>query len=210
MKFHFQSFQRYCRSTIQALNYQATCRYFTCSKTMPGSLGHEEQDAKTFASWVTTENSHYQVLIKSNFLLFFFFFPFLFIIHLPGERSLMYIDLLGRGLTIWSMIIATMVTLSQLLGNVISTNINQSVTSFLKDEAAACSLSFLFQISGHDSGANEGWASHLLLSLWMVTIPCLSPTQASHMKLFRVYSHLWHFLSCFVLQGRPAPCFVGR
>ncbi|RDY03229.1 hypothetical protein CR513_13200, partial [Mucuna pruriens] len=23
----------------------------TCSKTMPGSLGHEEQDAKTFASW---------------------------------------------------------------------------------------------------------------------------------------------------------------
>ncbi|XP_050234856.1 alpha-galactosidase 1-like isoform X1 [Mercurialis annua] len=25
--------------------------YFTCSKTMPGSLGHEERDAKTFASW---------------------------------------------------------------------------------------------------------------------------------------------------------------
>ncbi|KAJ0037621.1 hypothetical protein Pint_21937 [Pistacia integerrima] len=25
--------------------------YFTCSKTMPGSLGHEEEDAKTFASW---------------------------------------------------------------------------------------------------------------------------------------------------------------
>ncbi|KAF2597754.1 hypothetical protein F2Q68_00007171, partial [Brassica cretica] len=24
---------------------------FTCSQTMPGSLGHEEQDAKTFASW---------------------------------------------------------------------------------------------------------------------------------------------------------------
>uniref|UniRef100_A0A0C9RJP7 Alpha-galactosidase n=1 Tax=Wollemia nobilis TaxID=56998 RepID=A0A0C9RJP7_9CONI len=24
---------------------------YTCSKTMPGSLGHEEQDAKTFASW---------------------------------------------------------------------------------------------------------------------------------------------------------------
>ncbi|ONK56613.1 uncharacterized protein A4U43_C10F10740 [Asparagus officinalis] len=23
----------------------------TCSKTMPGSLGHEDQDAKTFASW---------------------------------------------------------------------------------------------------------------------------------------------------------------
>ncbi|KAK3004135.1 hypothetical protein RJ639_018989, partial [Escallonia herrerae] len=26
--------------------------YFTCSKTMPGSLGHEDNDAKTFASWV--------------------------------------------------------------------------------------------------------------------------------------------------------------
>ncbi|XP_078446533.1 alpha-galactosidase-like [Wolffia australiana] len=24
---------------------------YTCSKTMPGSLGHEDQDAKTFASW---------------------------------------------------------------------------------------------------------------------------------------------------------------
>jgi alpha-galactosidase len=28
------------------------CRYYTCSKTMPGSLGHEDQDAKNFASWV--------------------------------------------------------------------------------------------------------------------------------------------------------------
>lgn len=28
------------------------CSYFTCSKQMPGSLGHEEQDAKTFAFWV--------------------------------------------------------------------------------------------------------------------------------------------------------------
>ncbi|KAF8369589.1 hypothetical protein HHK36_032388 [Tetracentron sinense] len=27
--------------------------YFTCSKKMPGSLGHEEQDAKTFASWLS-------------------------------------------------------------------------------------------------------------------------------------------------------------
>uniref|UniRef100_A0A7N0ZVJ6 Alpha-galactosidase n=1 Tax=Kalanchoe fedtschenkoi TaxID=63787 RepID=A0A7N0ZVJ6_KALFE len=25
--------------------------YYTCSKTMPGSLGHEETDAKTFAEW---------------------------------------------------------------------------------------------------------------------------------------------------------------
>ncbi|KNA18335.1 hypothetical protein SOVF_071820 [Spinacia oleracea] len=25
--------------------------YYTCSKKMPGSLGHEERDAKTFASW---------------------------------------------------------------------------------------------------------------------------------------------------------------
>ncbi|KAL9324293.1 hypothetical protein ACSQ67_009150 [Phaseolus vulgaris] len=30
---------------------QFLCRTQTCSKTMPGSLGHEEQDAKTFASW---------------------------------------------------------------------------------------------------------------------------------------------------------------
>lgn len=27
-------------------------RYLTCSKTMPGSLGYEEKDAKTFAEWV--------------------------------------------------------------------------------------------------------------------------------------------------------------
>ena len=33
---------------------QFLCRTQTCSKTMPGSLGHEEQDAKTFASWVTS------------------------------------------------------------------------------------------------------------------------------------------------------------
>jgi hypothetical protein len=26
----------------------------TCSNTMPGSLGHEDTDAKTFASWVTS------------------------------------------------------------------------------------------------------------------------------------------------------------
>jgi len=31
---------------------QFLCRILTCSKRMPGSLGHEEQDAKTFASWV--------------------------------------------------------------------------------------------------------------------------------------------------------------
>ncbi|OMO97026.1 hypothetical protein CCACVL1_04702 [Corchorus capsularis] len=28
------------------------CMYFTCRKKMLGSLGYEEQDAKTFASWV--------------------------------------------------------------------------------------------------------------------------------------------------------------
>ncbi|KAF8672398.1 hypothetical protein HU200_049605 [Digitaria exilis] len=27
------------------------CRFQTCAKVQPGSLGHEEQDAKTFASW---------------------------------------------------------------------------------------------------------------------------------------------------------------
>ncbi|XP_073220726.1 alpha-galactosidase-like [Cicer arietinum] len=31
---------------------KSLCRNQTCSKTMPGSLGHEEQDAKTFASWI--------------------------------------------------------------------------------------------------------------------------------------------------------------
>ncbi|RYR58027.1 hypothetical protein Ahy_A05g023683 isoform A [Arachis hypogaea] len=30
----------------------------TCSKTMPGSLGHEEQDAKTFASWYDNCNNN--------------------------------------------------------------------------------------------------------------------------------------------------------
>jgi len=40
---------------------QILCRNQTCSKTMPGSLGHEEQDAKTFASWVTSNSfqSHF-------------------------------------------------------------------------------------------------------------------------------------------------------
>lgn len=33
-------------------NLVSFCRSRTCSQTMPGSLGHEEQDAKTFASWV--------------------------------------------------------------------------------------------------------------------------------------------------------------
>ncbi|KAF2576976.1 hypothetical protein F2Q68_00000240 [Brassica cretica] len=36
---------------IVGLNLLVTKRYLTCSKTMPGSLGHEEQDAKTFAEW---------------------------------------------------------------------------------------------------------------------------------------------------------------
>ncbi|KAF8378919.1 hypothetical protein HHK36_030268 [Tetracentron sinense] len=38
----------------RGINYKSTQMqgmYFTCSKKMPGSLGHEEQDAKTFASW---------------------------------------------------------------------------------------------------------------------------------------------------------------
>ena len=37
---------------VDELVHHISCRYFTCSKTMPGSLGHEEQDAKSFASWV--------------------------------------------------------------------------------------------------------------------------------------------------------------
>lgn len=37
-----------------------SCSYYTCSKKMPGSLGHEEQDAKTFASWVCVLSNIYE------------------------------------------------------------------------------------------------------------------------------------------------------
>ncbi|KAL2578282.1 hypothetical protein AAZX31_16G196500 [Glycine max] len=33
------------------LGIYSAAGYFTCANVMPGSLGHEEQDAKTFASW---------------------------------------------------------------------------------------------------------------------------------------------------------------
>ncbi|CAK9156650.1 unnamed protein product [Ilex paraguariensis] len=42
----------YVHSKGLMLGIYSDAGYFTCSKTMPGSLGHEEQDAKTFASWV--------------------------------------------------------------------------------------------------------------------------------------------------------------
>lgn len=41
----------YVHSTGLKLGIYSDAGYFTCSKTMPGSLGHEEQDANTFASW---------------------------------------------------------------------------------------------------------------------------------------------------------------
>lgn len=41
----------YVHSKGLKLGIYADAGYFTCSKTMPGSLGFEEQDAKTFASW---------------------------------------------------------------------------------------------------------------------------------------------------------------
>ncbi|XP_009351606.2 alpha-galactosidase 1 isoform X2 [Pyrus x bretschneideri] len=41
----------YVHSKGLKLGIYADAGYFTCSKTMPGSLGHEEQDAKTFAAW---------------------------------------------------------------------------------------------------------------------------------------------------------------
>ncbi|KAK1556775.1 hypothetical protein Q3G72_011895 [Acer saccharum] len=41
----------YVHSKGLKLGIYTDAGYFTCSKTMPGSLGHEEQDAKTFASW---------------------------------------------------------------------------------------------------------------------------------------------------------------
>ncbi|XP_031373114.1 alpha-galactosidase 1-like [Punica granatum] len=41
----------YVHSKGLKLGIYSDAGYFTCSKTMPGSLGHEEKDAKTFAAW---------------------------------------------------------------------------------------------------------------------------------------------------------------
>lgn len=41
----------YVHSKGLKLGIYSSAGYFTCAKAMPGSLGHEEQDAKTFASW---------------------------------------------------------------------------------------------------------------------------------------------------------------
>ncbi|XP_054792803.1 alpha-galactosidase 1-like isoform X2 [Prosopis cineraria] len=41
----------YVHSKGLKLGIYSDAGYFTCSKKMPGSLHHEEQDAKTFASW---------------------------------------------------------------------------------------------------------------------------------------------------------------
>ncbi|XP_010452823.1 PREDICTED: alpha-galactosidase 1 [Camelina sativa] len=41
----------YVHSKGLKLGIYSDAGYFTCSKTMPGSLGHEEHDAKTFAEW---------------------------------------------------------------------------------------------------------------------------------------------------------------
>ncbi|XP_044490160.1 alpha-galactosidase 1-like [Mangifera indica] len=41
----------YVHSKGLKLGIYSDAGYFTCSKAMPGSLGHEEQDAKTFTSW---------------------------------------------------------------------------------------------------------------------------------------------------------------
>ncbi|KAG6778704.1 hypothetical protein POTOM_015048 [Populus tomentosa] len=42
----------YVHSKGLKLGIYSDAGYRTCSKKMPGSLGHEEQDAKTFAEWV--------------------------------------------------------------------------------------------------------------------------------------------------------------
>ncbi|KAF8378922.1 hypothetical protein HHK36_030271 [Tetracentron sinense] len=47
----------YVHSMELKLGIYSDVGYFTCSKTMPGSLGHEEQDAKTFASWVSMSST---------------------------------------------------------------------------------------------------------------------------------------------------------
>ncbi|GAB2275346.1 Alpha-galactosidase 1 [Dionaea muscipula] len=41
----------YVHSKGLKLGIYSDAGYYTCSKLMPGSLGHEEQDARTFASW---------------------------------------------------------------------------------------------------------------------------------------------------------------
>ncbi|XP_042011326.1 alpha-galactosidase 1-like [Salvia splendens] len=41
----------YVHSKGLKLGIYSDAGYFTCSKKMPGSLGHEEHDAKTFAKW---------------------------------------------------------------------------------------------------------------------------------------------------------------
>ncbi|XP_060184414.1 alpha-galactosidase 1-like [Lycium barbarum] len=41
----------YVHSKGLKLGIYSDAGYYTCSRKMPGSLGHEEQDAKTFASW---------------------------------------------------------------------------------------------------------------------------------------------------------------
>ncbi|KAI3453235.1 hypothetical protein Pfo_009898 [Paulownia fortunei] len=41
----------YVHSKGLKLGIYSDAGYYTCSKKMPGSLGHEEHDAKTFASW---------------------------------------------------------------------------------------------------------------------------------------------------------------
>ncbi|GMG98944.1 hypothetical protein Nepgr_000784 [Nepenthes gracilis] len=46
-----QALADYVHSKGLKLGIYSDAGYFTCSKTMPGSLGHEEQDAQTFASW---------------------------------------------------------------------------------------------------------------------------------------------------------------
>ncbi|MQL72187.1 hypothetical protein Taro_004561, partial [Colocasia esculenta] len=46
-----KSLADYVHSKGLLLGIYSDAGTYTCSKTMPGSLGHEEQDAKTFASW---------------------------------------------------------------------------------------------------------------------------------------------------------------
>ncbi|CAN6675205.1 unnamed protein product [Malus baccata var. baccata] len=45
-----RSLADYIHSKGLKLGIYSDAGYFTCSKTMPGSLGHEEQDVKTFAA----------------------------------------------------------------------------------------------------------------------------------------------------------------
>ncbi|KAI4332035.1 hypothetical protein L6164_016976 [Bauhinia variegata] len=76
-----KAFADYVHSKGLKLGIYTDAGILTCSKTMPGSLGHEDQDAKTFASWgvdyqsmitaITVEQAQRRALLNSGRPIFF-------------------------------------------------------------------------------------------------------------------------------------------